>query len=98
MTAFFDLWTLGHAAWGLFFAWRRASFWMVVALAFAWEWFENTVMLPLNWGEPGRPFNSLADVAVAVLACAAAVAIRAALTAKENRLEAAKEAVDRWDD
>lgn len=97
--AILDVWSLGHAAWGLFFAWRRASFWAVVALAFAWEWFENTVLAPVNWGEPGNPINSVVDVAVAVLACAAAVAVRAFLTAKPgDRLEATQEALDRWDE
>lgn len=94
-----DVWTLGHAAWGLFFAWRRAGFWMVVALAFAWEWFENTVLLEVGWGEPGNPFNSMADVVVAVVACGAAVAARAFLTAERGRrLKTTQEALDRWDD
>jgi hypothetical protein len=96
---FLDSWSVGHAAWGLFFAWRRARFWMVVALAFAWEWFENTVLVSAGWGEPGNPINSVVDVAVAVLACGAGVALRAMLTAQRgHRLEAAEEAVDAWDD
>ncbi|MHB1262018.1 MAG: hypothetical protein ACYC2H_09925 [Thermoplasmatota archaeon] len=96
---FLDVWSIGHACWGLFFAWRRASFWMVVAFAFAWEWFENTVLVAVNWGEPGNPINSVVDVAVAVIACGAAVAIRAFIQAENGRrLKAAEEAVDAWDD
>jgi hypothetical protein len=94
-----DSWSIGHAAWGLFFAWRRAHFWMVVAFAFAWEWFENVVLVNVGWGEPGNPINSVVDVAVAVIACAAAVTLRALLTAPHgHRLEAARTALDEWDD
>lgn len=85
LVALFDLWTVGHALWGVFFAWRRATFWMVVALAFAWEWFENTVLQPVGWGEPGNPMNSLVDVAVAVAVCGAIVLVR-------------DRTLDRWDD
>ncbi|MFA5944613.1 MAG: hypothetical protein WC876_09125 [Candidatus Thermoplasmatota archaeon] len=94
-----DIWSLGHAVWGLFFAWRRAQFWAVVGIAFAWEWFENTVLVAANWGEPGNPINSVVDVAVAVFACAAAVSLRAFLNAEHGRrLKAAGEALDDWDD
>lgn len=81
MIALVDAWTLGHVAVGVLYGIvkrvepRHSELWPLAFFAALWEWFENTELAKLHWGDPWT--NSLVDIVAAVGAAFLVLVVKA---------------------
>lgn len=76
-----DAWTLGHVGVGVLYGVvkrveaGRSELWPLAFFAALWEWFENTELAKLSWGDAWT--NSLVDIVAAVAAAAVVLWVKA---------------------